>query len=157
VTAGFEEDGIGAVGTYAYAPVPGNIEGISLGGNLSALGSLMGTPFQPHFNEAILLLEDADEKRDILERWFTNLHLAGALQKSNAICLGKFDRCEPRGLKNSISIEEQISTRVRELNKISCFDFLFGQGGQFGATALGVRARLETAKGKIEFLEPAFS
>jgi len=144
------------VSAFAYAPVAGQAEGRTLGGNLTALVSLMGTPFQPEFANTILLLEDIDERFDILDRWFTTLYAAGALQSVLAVALGKFENCHARGEKNTLSLEDMFSDRLIEMGKACCFNFAFGQSSQSKFVPIGIRASIDTTLGRIEYLESAY-
>jgi len=70
--------------------VSGIAEGHLLGGNLSLMVTLLGTPFEPRFEGAILFLEDVDEPPYSVDRMLTHLLMAGALEKVAGIVLGKF-------------------------------------------------------------------
>ena len=78
---------------------PNHLEGELIGGCLSVLASGMGTPWQPHTEQAFLFLEDTDEPPYRLDRLLTQLQQAGALQHIRALLLGNFQRCDqPPGL-----------------------------------------------------------
>jgi muramoyltetrapeptide carboxypeptidase len=144
------------VSAFAYAPVAGQAEGRIVGGNLTALVSLMGTPFQPEFANTILLLEDIDERFDILDRWFSTLYVAGALEATLAVAFGKFENCHAKGEKSTLSLEDMLSDRLVEMHKACCFNFAFGQSSQSQFVPIGVRAAIDTAQGRIDYLESAY-
>ncbi|MGE3397068.1 MAG: LD-carboxypeptidase, partial [Sphingomonas sp.] len=58
---------------------PGRATGPLLGGNLTVLSALVGTPYLPSFDGAILFLEDTDEAQYRIDRMLTQLALAGIL------------------------------------------------------------------------------
>lgn len=60
------------------------------GGNLSVLGSLLGTPYFPEIKGGILFLEDVGEHPYRIERMLTQLLHAGVLARQKAILLGQF-------------------------------------------------------------------
>ncbi len=138
-----------------YAPVKWTVEGPLLGGNLTALMSLMGTPFEPMFDGRVLFLEDRDERNDILDRWFTTLWVSGQLQRTAGVCFGSFEGCGTRDSYNMLSLEDLFGDRLKLLNKPCCFGLPLGQGKDTSTVAVGVKVRLDTAQGKLEFLEPA--
>lgn len=70
--------------------VSGRARGRLLGGNLALLCALHGTPFQPDYTGAILVLEDVNEAPYRIERMLLQLRLAGALQRCAAIAFGSF-------------------------------------------------------------------
>ena len=65
------------------------------GGNLSLLGSLVGTPWLPAIHRGVLFLEDVGEHPYRLERELTQLLHAGILDQQRAIFLGAFNRFTP--------------------------------------------------------------
>lgn len=142
---------------YSYAAVDGAAEGPLLGGNLTALGSLMGTPYQPSFKNAVLFLEDINEDHGILDRWFTNLYLAGALNDASAVALGDFENCRTEECFNMYSIEDLFGDRMKVVNKPCCFGMPLGQSARSLTAPIGVRVRLDAGKGTLTYLESAVS
>lgn len=89
-------------GVAAAAVVrPGRATGPLLGGNLSLLAHLCGTPWQPRLAGAILFLEDVGERPYRLDRAFTQLRLAGALDGVAGVCLGAFTDCDEPGISGA--------------------------------------------------------
>src|SRR5271167_3818570 len=74
--------------------VAGVAEGPLLGGNLTVLTSLLGTPWLPDMRGAVLLLEDDGEQPYRLDRLWTHLRNAGVLAGLAGIALGDFSNCE---------------------------------------------------------------
>ena len=72
---------------------PGRVEGPVVGGNLSCLTRLLGTPYMPETAGALLLIEDCGEALYRLDRMMNHLRLASVLESVGAILLGDFDRC----------------------------------------------------------------
>jgi muramoyltetrapeptide carboxypeptidase len=140
---------------HVYSPVSGTVSGALLGGNLTALVSLMGTPFQPRFSGSILFLEDLDERHDILDRWFTTLYVSGELSKVYGIAFGAFEGCNTKNSRNMLSLEDLFGDRLRQLNKPSCFAMPLGQCKQTTTVPLGVQVTLHAADGRIQFGESA--
>jgi muramoyltetrapeptide carboxypeptidase len=77
---------------------PGRATGPLLGGTLTILAHLAGTPYAPQLDGAILLLEDVGEKPYRIDRCLTQLRLAGALDRVAALALGRFTSCDDGGL-----------------------------------------------------------
>jgi muramoyltetrapeptide carboxypeptidase len=70
--------------------VGGRARGRLVGGNLALLSALHGTPFQPDYEGAILVLEDVNEAPYRVERMLLQLRLSGALQRCAGIAFGSF-------------------------------------------------------------------
>lgn len=91
------------VGRAPAGPAP-SIDGPLLGGNLTVLASLCGTPWALRGEGAILLLEDITEHAYRLDRCVQQLRLSGALHGVQAVVLGEFVRCHlPPGATYSLS------------------------------------------------------
>ena len=69
---------------------PGKITGRLIGGNMTCLLRLIGTPFAPDFRDSILFLEDINEKAYRVDGMFTHLRLAGVLSQIKGLILGRF-------------------------------------------------------------------
>jgi muramoyltetrapeptide carboxypeptidase len=68
-------------------------EGRLVPGNLALFAHLIGTPWQPATDGAVLLIEEIGEKPYAIDRYLTHLHLAGALRGVRAIVVGDLVRC----------------------------------------------------------------
>jgi muramoyltetrapeptide carboxypeptidase len=71
----------------------GAAEGRLVGGNLSLLSSLCGTPFMPDLTDGILILEDVNEPVYRIDRMLQQLKLAGVLNGCKAIVFGHCTSC----------------------------------------------------------------
>lgn len=91
--------------------VPGKARGRLLGGNMTCLLRLIGTPYEPDFRNAILFLEDTGEKAYRIDGMFTHLRLAGILDQIGGLILGQFDyhanATEPRRIKACLEREAE--------------------------------------------------
>ncbi len=72
----------------AISPV--SARGTLLGGNLTMLTHLIGTSYEPDWDQALLFLEDCGEDPYRIDRLFMHLRLRGCLDKVSAVLLGKF-------------------------------------------------------------------
>lgn len=70
--------------------VGGKSRGRLVGGNLAILCALHGTPWQPKYAGAILVLEDVNEQSYRIERMLLQLRLSGDLQRCAGIAFGSF-------------------------------------------------------------------
>jgi muramoyltetrapeptide carboxypeptidase len=75
--------------------VPGRVTGRLIGGNLTCLLRLVGTPYEPDFRGVILFLEDTCEKAYRVDGSFAHLRLAGVLDQLGGLVLGQFDHSDP--------------------------------------------------------------
>jgi muramoyltetrapeptide carboxypeptidase len=148
------EDGTAPPPPLAGTPlVPGIAEGPLVGGNLSLLTRLLGTPRLPRLRDAVLLLEDVGERPYRLDRMWTHLALAGVLGQVRGIALGEFTGCdEPDGAYGSAEVLAELAAETG----LPCVAGLpVGHGALNLALPLGARVRLDGAAGTLAFLEPA--
>lgn len=73
----------------------GRAQGRLVGGNLSLLSALAGTPYAPDYDGAILVLEDIGEAAYRLDRMLVQLALSGALSRLAGIVAGQFTEVAP--------------------------------------------------------------
>lgn len=85
---------------------PGRASGPLLGGTLTLLSHLAGTPFAPILDGAILFLEDVGERPYRVDRCLTQLRLAGMLDHLAGIALGDFVDCDENGLLGLDAVRE---------------------------------------------------
>ncbi|QDT68632.1 putative murein peptide carboxypeptidase [Planctomycetes bacterium MalM25] len=84
-------------GAATPATLTGGVaEGRLVGGNLAVMMSLLGTPDQPDFYGAILLLEDTGEVPYRVDRLLNQLRMSGLLQRIAGAVLGYFSNAESR-------------------------------------------------------------
>ena len=76
--------------SYPIALTGGESYGRLMGGNLSLICSLLGTPWFPNFSRSILFLEDVGEGPYRIDRYLTQLKNAGVLEEVAGIVLGDF-------------------------------------------------------------------
>ena len=80
---------------------PGSARGRLVGGNLSLIASLMGTPYEIDTRGKILFLEDVGEEPYSLDRMMTQLRLSGKLQAAAGVIFGECSGCRPREYRQS--------------------------------------------------------
>jgi len=133
--------------------VGGMAEGPLLGGNLSVFSRVLGTPFMPDLDGAVLLLEDTGERPYRLDRMWTHLEIAGVFRRVRGIVLGQFVACEESGA-NYTSAE--VLRELTQATGLPCAaGFPIGHGEVNEPVPLGARVRLDADARRLEFLEPA--
>ena len=132
----------------------GNAEGRLVAGCLSVFVSLLGTPYMPDLNDAILVIEDVDEEPYRLDRFFAQLKLSGIFNRINGLVLGQFIDCESKDpSKPTLAINDVISDYVKDLSIPIITNFAYGHGAIKLTLPIGIKARLDTADGYLSILE----
>ncbi|TWI68211.1 muramoyltetrapeptide carboxypeptidase [Desulfobotulus alkaliphilus] len=117
---------------------PGRAVGRLMGGNLSMICHLLGTPWCPDFTGSILFLEDVNEAPYRIDRMFCHLAMAGVLKEVSGLLLGDFTHCG-----NEAQIYERILAFLPEGIPVVC-GLPLGHGDRNQPLMLGARACLDT-------------
>ncbi len=133
--------------------VGGTAEGPLLGGTLSVVTRLLGTPYLAPLQGAVLLLEDIGERPYRLDRMWTHLALAGVFTRVRGIVLGSFTNCEEQGADYTAA---ELLRELAVATGLPCAaGFPIGHGAHNEPVALGARVRLDASARSLTFLEPA--
>lgn len=122
----------------------GNCKGILLGGNLTLLTNLMGTPYFPCFKDSILLLEDVGVTPYNIDGMLSQLALAGIFDEVSGVIFGMFEDCgSPTSQQSDGSVQDVISEWSSQL-KIPCIkEFPYGHGNHNSVLPIGQLAHLD--------------
>ncbi len=139
---------------------PGTAEGVLLGGNLSVLTRLIGTPYLPMLDGAILFLEDVGEAPYRIDGMLAQLRLAGVLDALGGLVLGRFSGWEEAAAgAPTLALEEMLRGYIEELACPVASGLAYGHVARKATVPIGVRARLTVTEGDaaLSILEPVVS
>lgn len=128
----------------------GTAEGQLIGGNLSVLSAMIGTPFLPHFKETLLFLEDVNEPAYRIDRMLSHLSNAGLLSRCRALLFGQFsgeplEASEAERLKNIFDYYSELNPQATSLSGLS-----YGHIRDLMTIPIGARFRVSvTASGSF--------
>ncbi len=122
----------------------GIAEGVLIGGNLSILENLAGTPSDIDTDGKILFVEEVDEYLYSIDRMLWNLKRTAKFQKLKGLIVGGFNRIKPddTGEEFGRTIYEIILEKVKPFNYPVCFEFPVGHQKNNVALKCGVRHKL---------------
>jgi len=136
----------------------GTAEGPLIGGNLSIITSLLGTPFEIDTRGRLLFLEEVDEEPYRIDRMLSQLTLAGKLHQAAGIILGHFVNCESCGrMRRTFNLSHVLKDRLGNLGIPVIYGAPLGHEPEKITLPLGVKARLDSRKPALTLLEPAVS
>jgi muramoyltetrapeptide carboxypeptidase len=129
----------------------GKATGQLIGGNLTLVTNLLGTPYEPDTRGKILFLEDIGEEPYRIDRMLTQLWLAGKFDQAAGIALGHFVDCVPKEYQASfyqtLSLEHILRDRFSGLGKPTLYNLMFGHVTETAVLPIGAIATLDaTAK-----------
>jgi muramoyltetrapeptide carboxypeptidase len=133
----------------------GTAEGRLAGGNLTLLHCLIGTPYFPDLDGAILFLEDVGEHLYNVDRMLAHLRIVGALRHLAGVAVGRFTQLIRADRDGAMGFDEVLSTYFGPLGVPVAYGFPIGHIETQWTVPLGARARLDADAGELELLEPS--
>lgn len=135
---------------------PGRARGRLLGGNLTVLAALMGTPYLPDFKGAILFLEDTDEAPYRIDRMLTQLALGGVLGQVAGVVFGQCTDCRASGPSyGGFTVTEVLKQHLEPLGIPAFQGALIGHVANQFSLPVGIPAEIDAEAGTIRILDPA--
>jgi muramoyltetrapeptide carboxypeptidase len=136
---------------------PGIAEGRLFGGNLTLIQALIGTPYFPDLDDAILFIEDVGEDLYSVDRMLAHLRLIGALDKLRGVIIGRFTEMKRATEDGGLGFDEVLETYLLPLKIPVAYGFPIGHIDDQWTLPIGVKARLDATACEVEILEPAVS
>lgn len=126
----------------------GEAKGIVVGGNLSILYSLLGSPSDVDTTNKILFLEDLDEYLYHIDRMMMNLKRNGKLSNLRALVVGGMSDMNDNAVAFGKTAEEIIAEIVSEYDYPVCFNFSAGHIDDNRAIYLGREIKVSVGSEK---------
>ncbi len=130
----------------------GVANGVLVGGNLSLVVDLIGTPYEVDTKGKIIFLEDVEEAPYAIDRKLMQLKLAGKFDDCVGVILGGYTDCIADEGKPTLTLEEIFNDILGDINKPVVYDFQCGHCMPTTSIPLGVEVRLDADKCKIEIM-----
>lgn len=121
---------------------PGKAEGELIGGNLSLLSHLVGTPSDIRTKNKLLFLEDIGEYLYNIDRMLIHLKRAGKMDKLAGLIIGGFTENKDTERPFGRHVYEIIHEQVKDFPFPVCFGFPVSHGKENVALKIGVRYEL---------------
>lgn len=135
---------------------PGEATGVLLGGNLSVLTGIMGSPYFPAvWKNKILYLEDVGEQVYAVDRMMSQLQLGGVLNEISGFIFGKCTDCKPGNGYGSLTLEEVIDHYIKPLNIPAYSGAMIGHIDDNWTIPNGLKATMNSERGSIHLSSPA--
>lgn len=133
------------------------VEGIIVGGNLSLVASMMGTPYEIDMKDKILLLEDVTEEPYSIDRYLATLKVAGKLRDVKAIIFGYFTNCDKTDPNDDTqSLMDVLYEYSKDLPCPVIYNFPTGHDRPFVNVPIGLKARININDESVIVLEDLF-
>ncbi len=133
---------------------PGRARGRLVGGNLTVLTGLIGTPWGlSNVNGAILFLEEVEETPQKIERMLTQLQQALDFSSVAGVALGVFSKCVSKPTSPSPPAIEILKSHFAKLGVPVVYGLSFGHVRDHFTIPFGTLAELDADTATLTFLE----
>lgn len=133
----------------------GIARGRLIGGNLSVLSAIVGSPYLPALNGAILFLEDINENIYRIDRLMTHLKIAGVFDRLAGFIFGQCPECLPDADYGSLTLEEVVWGHIQPLGIPAWYGATIGHIENVLTLPIGLEVEINASAGTIQMLEPA--
>jgi len=133
--------------------VGGKGRGRLIGGNLSLVAALMGTPYEIDTKDRILFLEDVGEAPYRVDRMLAQLQMAGRLDHLAGAILGQWNKCTADHPDKSLSLDQIFDHYFGKRSYPVVKDFPVGHVRQNVTLPQGALAELDGTACRLTILE----
>ena len=134
----------------------GKARGELVGGNLTVLTALAGSPYLPAFKGRILFLEDVEEAPYRIDRMLTTLKLMGALDVISGFIFGECTDCDPGAGYGSLTLDQIFDDHIRPLGIPAYRGAMIGHIKEQFIVPVGGQVELDADAGTFRMLAPVF-
>lgn len=132
--------------------VGGVVSGRLIGGNLSVMAGLIGTPYLPDLTGALLVLEEVSEEPYKIDRLLMQFKQAGIFDKIGGVVLGDFYKCLAKDPLDG-TVEEVLHEHFDALHKPVVSGLKYSHNQNAVILPIGVMADLDADKGILKINE----
>jgi muramoyltetrapeptide carboxypeptidase len=135
---------------------PGTAVGRAIGGNLTLLCRLLGTPYFPDPSGAILFIEEIGEQPYRVDGLFAQLRLSGVLERISGLVIGGITDAEPAPGRPSLDLRDVLRHYMQFVDGPVASKLPYGHFQPKVPMPVGVRVRLEAddQHARLTALEP---
>lgn len=135
----------------------GSTEGEIVGGNLSLLQSLMGTQYEPDWEDKIMFWEDLFVEYHTIDLILSHLDLAGVFKRIKGMVIGRLVGCEEHEYKTKETFEDMIRRILAKYDFPILYNVDLGHTDDKITIPIGTAVRLDLSGdgAKLTFTESA--
>jgi muramoyltetrapeptide carboxypeptidase len=152
---GDDQDRLMRVRGRVQTITPGQASGPLVGGNLSVISGIVGSPYLPQMEGAILFLEDIGEAPYRVDRMLTQLKLAGVLDHLAGFIFGQCTNCSPGVTYGSLTLEQILADHIKPLGIPAWSGAWIGHVEPLWTLPIGGEVRIDATSGTIQMVAMA--
>lgn len=140
-----------------YTITPGQATGKLVGGSLTLINALIGTPHEIDFTGAIVFIEDIEEAPYRIDRMLTQLIEGPTFKKAAGIMIGVCKGCDKPEKPDTFTLKQVILDRIQQLGIPAAYGMSFGHVANNFTIPIGIAATFDANNMTLELLEEAVS
>ena len=140
-----------------YTVTQGKATGKLVGGSLTLINALIGTPHEIDFTDKIVFIEDVEESPYRIDRMLTQLIEGATFKKAAGMMIGVCKGCDKPPKPESFTLKEVILDRLEPLKIPTAYGMSFGHVANNFTIPIGIEATFDADKMTLELLEKAVS
>ena len=140
-----------------YTITSGSATGKLVGGSLTLINALIGTPHEIDFTGTIVFIEDVEESPYRIDRMLTQLLEGPTFNKAVAIMIGVCKGCDKPAKPDTFTLKEVLLDRIKPLGIPAAYGMSFGHVSNNFTIPIGIAANFNADKMTLELLEEAVS
>lgn len=134
---------------------PGRASGRLIGGNLTILSSLCGTPWQLRARGKIVFLEEIGEAPYRVDRMLTQLLSSGSLKGAAGLLIGQFTGCDEKAPDSPWKVRDVLADRLKGLGVPVLLNCPIGHVKDKWTVPVGALCQMDADKKTAGLMEPA--
>jgi muramoyltetrapeptide carboxypeptidase len=150
-----EENPYKSISEYQrYTIYPGIAKGKLIGGSLTLITALIGTPYEIDFTDCIVCIEDVEEKPYRIDRMLTQLLGSKTFKTAAGIAFGVCAGCDTEKNQNNFTLREVIENRISPLKIPAAYGLSFGHVPDNCTLPIGAESVFNANQLEITVTEP---
>jgi muramoyltetrapeptide carboxypeptidase len=134
---------------------PGKAQGRLIGGNLSVVAAMVGSPYLPSWYHSILCLEDIGEDIYRIDRMLTQFKNAGIINQISGWMFRQCTNCQPSD-QQSFTFMQILQQHIKPLNIPAWYGPMIGHIKHHKFTIpVGLEVEIDADNGTLKMLESA--
>lgn len=127
----------------------GTAEGTAFGGNLALMSALIGTPWEPDLDGAVLFLEEVSEPPYRLDRLLTHVRSSASFSGVKALICGTLHACRPHA--ECVARWSELVLEAAPEGAPVVVGLPFGHGARNLAFPVGATVEVDTRRGAVSW------
>lgn len=138
-----------------YTITSGSAIGKLVGGSLTLINALIGTPHEIDFTNTIVCIEDVEESPYRIDRMLTQLIEGPTFKKAAGIMIGVCKGCDKPPAPESFTLKQVLLDRIQDLNIPAAYGMSFGHVPNNFTIPIGIEATFDADNFTLKLLEKA--